>query len=300
MTTATTKKITDNAVSPLYGKPSYTIYDHETGEQLDHYEGSNVVVLGGREALINSMISSSSSYRISRVILANDISDGLPTQHRVLFDSIVDGSNVTGLSDDTTEYTIDVNIDNTLHTITVTGQDAQTFNTLLNVIETELSGLGVEVLYDDDELVVRADTLDPERIVEFDTDADNLFVNVNSFDSFLNPINYDSPEPADQTDTLSTIQNNSTRIYDKNDYPDPGDTVFGTFGSLTIIINELLIGQTVIDNLGLTINDSVEFTSAGILTNNEKLFAHVRFPRLSISSSIDVNIVWQISYEPFA
>lgn len=295
-----THNIVTNSYHHIYGRFHYEVLDAVTNEVLDDYTDSNVVVLGAREPLIQGMISNSSNYRLSHIIFANDVAKDTPVQHRVKFsEDLADGLNTT-LDNDSTEYTIDITIDGSIYTITILGQDAQTFSDLETEVENELSGLNVLVERDGDEFVVKADDQDPTRIVEYDIDTDELFQYLNTFDQFLDPINFDSPQEPEQDYTYQVMEDNSTILYDEQDTDNPENTIFGSSGPRTIIVNQVVNGQKVLEELNVPLDESVQFTSAVVMTNDDIVFAYERFPRLSISNAININVVWEISYEPFS
>lgn len=94
------------------------------------------------------------------------------------------------------------------------------------------------------------------------------------------------PEPADETFTAvdqNVLYNTTEGIQVSHS------------GDLLTIYNIFINGEDVMEEHPT--EDSISFTSIGLYSNNEILFSYKRFPARTITSTLNINILWRIYYE---
>lgn len=268
--------------------------DAITGEVLETRDDSNVVVNDARIAFINAIRTTDSAYRLNNIKIANDIGVGISPHHVVDFGGSVTSGGSTGLTNDATTYTIDVNVDNTIYNVSVVGSSAQTFGDLVTELNADITGATVTI--DSGNIKLTNNSTDPTGLAFFDDSTDALFLNCTGFSSFNTPVDENAPESAVKTYDATTMPAESTILYDRTAHGRSGGLLFGTETSIRIIVNHTIVGSEVMSDLGLNQTDSRKFTSIGLHTGNGNLFAYQRFARLSVSGTININVVWYIEY----
>lgn len=95
-----------------------------------------------------------------------------------------------------------------------------------------------------------------------------------------------NPEPANETYDRTTM----SILYT---YPD--ELVLGYASETKAMFSATLSGKDIMEEHPN--EDSVYFTSAALHTKDGEVFSYIRFPQKSISTVLDITIIWEIGYD---
>lgn len=210
----------------------------------------------------------------------------------VLYDTSggnITGSDITGLENDSTQYAFEIAItDNggsNTFTVTVAGQDVQTFAELVSKIESEIEGVtgdpltSVEII--SGRIRITSGLTGATSSVEITNDGPSgttaLFANTNLFESFDDPVSGQGPDP------LDAYNDEFTQIVDTYDGL---DAIIDNWTAGSIVASEFTASEAE----GVLLTASADYDNTKEFRNETSLGANDAARRSEIVSQIQAAI----------